>query len=144
MGNHPHPATFAPAGSNRSSHGGNKRAEAFGVEHHLGWCATMQAVTRVNVEQASKRTNVEADLPSFQGKPKFLGKRAKDAPRNSTGVMTTACMDWEDWGNTGNPQTRSGCADQLNAREGQIRRPRVAERPVGLWIRGNARGGKGP
>ena len=30
----PHPAT-APAGSNRSSHGGNKMAEAFGVAGHI-------------------------------------------------------------------------------------------------------------
>ncbi len=29
-----HPANFAPAGSNRSSHGGNEVAEAFGVEGH--------------------------------------------------------------------------------------------------------------
>ena len=28
------PASFAPAGSNRSSHGGNEMAEAFGVEGH--------------------------------------------------------------------------------------------------------------
>gem|GEM_PF-6015455 len=26
-----HPATIAPAGSNRSSHGGNELAEAFGI-----------------------------------------------------------------------------------------------------------------
>jgi transposase-like protein len=29
-----HPATFAPAGSNRSSHGGNEVAGASGVEGH--------------------------------------------------------------------------------------------------------------
>jgi len=29
-----HPATFVPAGSNRSSHGGNEVAEAFDVEGH--------------------------------------------------------------------------------------------------------------
>ena len=29
------PGDFAPAGSNRSSHGGNEVAEAFGVEGHL-------------------------------------------------------------------------------------------------------------
>jgi hypothetical protein len=35
-----HPATFAPAGSNRSSHGGNEVAEAFGVEgHKVTWRA---------------------------------------------------------------------------------------------------------
>jgi hypothetical protein len=30
-----HPATIAPAGSNRSSHGGNEVAEASGVEGHI-------------------------------------------------------------------------------------------------------------
>ncbi len=30
-----HPATIAPAGSNRSSHGGNEMAEASGVEGHI-------------------------------------------------------------------------------------------------------------
>ncbi|NDD14869.1 MAG: NAD-dependent epimerase/dehydratase family protein [Betaproteobacteria bacterium] len=30
----PRPASFAPAGSNRSSRGGNEMAEAFGVESH--------------------------------------------------------------------------------------------------------------
>ncbi len=29
-----HPATIAPAGSNRSSHGGNEVAEAFGIACH--------------------------------------------------------------------------------------------------------------
>ena len=29
-----HPAKIAPAGSNRSSHGGNEMAEAFGVAGH--------------------------------------------------------------------------------------------------------------
>lgn len=31
-----HPATFAPAGSNRSGRGGNEAAEAFGAEGHVG------------------------------------------------------------------------------------------------------------
>ena len=30
-----HPATIAPAGSNRSSHGGNEVAEASGAEGHI-------------------------------------------------------------------------------------------------------------
>ncbi len=29
-----HPATIAPAGSNRSSHGGGEMAEAFGIARH--------------------------------------------------------------------------------------------------------------
>ena len=51
----PRPATVAPAGSNRSNDGGNEIVEAFGVEGPSRDLAIMQAVTRVNVEQASKR-----------------------------------------------------------------------------------------
>ena len=35
VGEDTHPATFAPAGSNRSSRGGNEAAEAFGVEGRM-------------------------------------------------------------------------------------------------------------
>jgi len=49
------PATFAPAGSNWSSRGGNEAAEASGVEGLVRDLATMQAVMRMNTEQASKR-----------------------------------------------------------------------------------------
>jgi hypothetical protein len=35
-GRQTHPATFAPAGSNRSSRGGDESAEAFGAEGHFG------------------------------------------------------------------------------------------------------------
>ena len=56
----PHPAT-APAGSNRSSHGGNEVAETFDYcsVSRIGDSASVQAVTRVNAEQSSKWT----DLP---------------------------------------------------------------------------------
>ena len=40
-----HPATVAPAGSNRSSRGGNETAEASGVEGHVSDLASTQAVT---------------------------------------------------------------------------------------------------
>jgi integrase len=40
-----HPATVAPAGSNRSSRGGNETAEASGVEGHISDLANTQAVT---------------------------------------------------------------------------------------------------
>src|ERR1700720_3169854 len=46
---------FAPAGSNRSSHGGNEMAEAFDKRSRLGDRARVQAATRVNAEKASKR-----------------------------------------------------------------------------------------
>jgi hypothetical protein len=50
----PRPAPVAPAGSNRSNRGGDEAIEAFGVEGPSRDLAIMQAVTRVNVEQASK------------------------------------------------------------------------------------------
>lgn len=40
-----HPATVVPAGSNRSSRGGNEAAEASGVEGHESDLASTQAVT---------------------------------------------------------------------------------------------------
>ena len=40
-----HPATVAPAGSNRSSRGGDETAEAFGVEGHVSDLASAQAIT---------------------------------------------------------------------------------------------------
>ena len=47
-----HPAT-APAGSNRSSYGGDEIAEAFGKRvTKYGGSASVQAATRVNAEQA--------------------------------------------------------------------------------------------
>ncbi len=52
----PHPA-IAPVGSNRSSHGGDEMAGAFGVAGHLGDGASVRAATRVNTEQSSERTS---------------------------------------------------------------------------------------
>jgi hypothetical protein len=45
----------APAGSYRSGGGGNETVGAFETDGSLGDSASRQAVTRVNVEQASKR-----------------------------------------------------------------------------------------
>ena len=50
-----HPAhSVAPAGSDRSGGGGNEAAEAFEKSGRSSDSASSQAVTRVNVEQASK------------------------------------------------------------------------------------------
>ena len=50
-----HPAnSVAPAGSYRSGDGGNEVAEAFEKTGRQSDSASSQAVTRVNVEQASK------------------------------------------------------------------------------------------
>src|SRR5271165_2548403 len=52
-GRQTHPATFAPAGSNRSSRGGNKTAEASGVEGHFGDSASMRAIQSDNGRSSS-------------------------------------------------------------------------------------------
>jgi hypothetical protein len=56
---------FVPPGNNRSSGGGNEAAEAFGAEGRKGDSVSMQAVTRVNAEQASKRVMQEPTRLSF-------------------------------------------------------------------------------
>ena len=69
-----HPAT-APAGSNRSSYGGNEVAEAFGMRVTIyGDSASVQAVTRVNAEQASKRTMRRPTRRPFRGRLTRLGE----------------------------------------------------------------------
>ena len=56
---------IAPPGSNRSGGGGNKAAGASGVEGRIGDSASLQAVTRVNAEQASKTIMQEPTHPKF-------------------------------------------------------------------------------
>jgi hypothetical protein len=69
-----HPAT-APAGSNRSSYGGNEIAEAFGMRVTIyGDSASVQAVTRVNAEQASKRPMRRPTRQPFRGRLIRLGE----------------------------------------------------------------------
>jgi hypothetical protein len=67
----------APAGSNRSDCGGNEAVEAFGDKHVTiyGDAASVQAVTRVNAEQASKRTMRGPTRPSNRGRLICLGEQ---------------------------------------------------------------------
>src|SRR5215831_5319727 len=67
-----HPAT-APAGSNRSSYGGDEIAEAFGCVSRIGDSASVQAATRVNAEQTSKRTMRRPTRSGFRGRLTRLG-----------------------------------------------------------------------
>ena len=68
-----HPAN-APAGSSRSSYGGDEIAEAFGMRvTKYGDSASVQAVTRVNAEQASKRTMRRPTRQPFRGRLIRLG-----------------------------------------------------------------------
>src|SRR5277367_6510956 len=72
-----HPAN-APAGSNRSSHGGNELAEAFGMRVTIyGDSASVQAVTRVNAEQSSKRSMRRPTRQPFRGRLTRMGEMSK-------------------------------------------------------------------
>ena len=66
----------APAGSYRSGGGGNEAAGAFETTGDYSRPASGQAITRVNVEQASKRRDVGADPAASRGRPTSLGERA--------------------------------------------------------------------
>src|ERR1700722_15242073 len=69
-----HPAN-APAGSNRSSHGGNEMAEASGVAGHG---ASVRAATRVNAEQAPKRSMCRPTRLQLRGRLIRLGEMSED------------------------------------------------------------------
>ena len=105
--------------------------------------ASVQAVTRVNVEQASKITVVDADPPEIRGRPSLRVKRASRAARKSTGVVTTACTHGRT-AETREPPTTVGSDRQPETREGKAGSCGVAERAVVPCKPGNAGGGKGP
>ncbi len=82
---------FAPPGSNQSGSGGNETAEASGAEGRNGDLASVQAVTRVNAEQASKRLMQEPTRPDFgEGRSGWNGKSEQGSIRPA-GVLATAC-----------------------------------------------------
>ena len=68
----------------------------------MGDLATMQAETRVNTEQASKRDVAEADPSGFWGRPLPLDEIAT-AFNGSAGVVVSACMEEEIDRKTGSP-----------------------------------------
>src|ERR1700732_5379830 len=68
----PHPAT-APAGSNRSSYGGDEIAEAFGMRATNWWqreCAGRNASER---RASLEKDNAQADLTAISGKADTTG-----------------------------------------------------------------------
>jgi len=103
----------------------------------------MQAETRVNVEQASKRVmRKPTHLRSGEGR-RLSGETSDIRQMDSAGVVTSACMQEEVVWNTGSPC--GGERDpQLAPREGQAGPLRVAERPVVAKKPGNSGGAKGP
>ena len=106
------PGTWvAPAGSYQSGGGGNEAAGAFETTGDYSRSASGQAITRVNVEQASKRRDVGADPAALRGRPTSLGNGGGERsasraikPSGPTGVVTMACPYTEILRNTGNPR----------------------------------------
>lgn len=69
--------------------------------------ASMQAVTRVNAEQASKRVMRKPTRLNFgEGCHREGSERRVHLP-DSAGVVATACRQEEDRCNTGSPMSRS-------------------------------------
>ena len=111
--------------------------------HEFGDRASVQAATRVNAEQSSKRSMCRPTRKWNWGRLTRMGKfRATSAPICCTGVVAAACTQGKRTQH-GKPQ----CVirdDQPDAREGQAGRTGVAERLVLPLKPGNAGGGKGP
>jgi hypothetical protein len=95
----PHPGTNAPPGTTWRVDGGDKINQADQEKGCESSSGSGQAVTRVNVEQASKRA-MRTPSPlilgegwHLEGKTLVQGNRtarAKQAQRESAGVVTTA------------------------------------------------------
>src|SRR6516164_9392554 len=104
--------------------------------------ASVQAATRVNAEQASKRSMCRPTRPPNRGRLIRPGGMSEITPSRCTGALAAAC--------TQGKRTQHGkphCVirdDQPDAREGQAGRTGVAERPVVPLKPGNAGRGKGP
>jgi hypothetical protein len=104
-GCNPHPATFAPAGSNRSGSGGNETAGASDAKGRLRRLRE-QAGRNVSERRAGLETgNVGADPAKGWGRPwsQISGERI-DPVCGPTGVMAMACLYREIGRNTGYPK----------------------------------------
>src|SRR3974377_174947 len=109
----------------------------------IGDSASVQAVTRVNAEQASKRTMRRPTRQPFRGRLTRLGvNERRSAPSRCAGVVATACTQGKR-AQHGRPQGVVS-DDQPDAREGQAGRVGETERFAVPRKPGNAGGGKGP
>ena len=103
----------------------------------------MQAETRVNVEQASKRAMRKPTRLRFGEGRRRPGETSDSRLGDSAGVVTSACMRRKSFGTREAP-TVERRALQPRPRERQVGPSRVAERLVVPVKPGNACGGKEP
>jgi hypothetical protein len=101
--------------------------------HEFGDRASVQAATRVNAEQTSKRTMCRPTRKWNRGRLTRMGDcRARSTPIRCTGVVAAACTQGKRTLH-GKPR-RVTRDDQPDAREGQAGRAGVAERaPSRRW-----------
>ncbi len=109
----------------------------------IGDGASVQAATRVNAEQASKRTMRRPTRQPFRGRLIRLSEVSKAIRSAAAPGYWRQHVHKESVRNTGSPKAWS-IDDQPDAREGQAGRLGVAERFVVPLKPGNAGGGKGP
>jgi hypothetical protein len=109
----------------------------------MGDLARMQAGTRVNAEQASKRAMWEPTRLRYGEGRRFWTSRATviQGSHRGSGAGMYARGSQEQHGK---PPVVSGCAGQPPTREGGSGPLGVAERPVVARKPGNAGGAKGP
>jgi hypothetical protein len=111
--------------------------------HKYGDSASVQAVTRVNAEQTSKRTMRRPTRQPLRGRLIRVGCNEQGSrPIRCVGVVATACTQGKR-AQHGKPHgvVRDG---QPNARERRFGHCGVTERPVVPGKPGNTGGGKGP
>src|SRR5215831_15173034 len=139
----PHPAT-APAGSNRSSYGGDEIAEAFGMRATNWWqreCAGRNASER---RASLEKDDAQADPTTLSGKADTAGLPSETIrPSAAPGGSGDSIYTRKAYATREAPW-RGQSNDQLEAREGQAGRFGVAERFVVPLKPGYAGGGKGP
>jgi hypothetical protein len=93
----------------------------------IGDSASVQAATRVNAEQSSKRTMCRPTRPPFRGRLTRRGEMSEEDPRYCTGVVAAACTQGKR-SQHGKPQ----CVIR------KINRTPVRDRPGALgWRRGS-------
>ena len=106
----------------------------------------MRAVTKVNTGQAPKRSLRKPTRHNVRGRPPWSGKRARNAPDRSAGVVVTAraredlCATRE----VCRGASRMVSRRQRLAREGWGRPKQMADGFVVPMKPGNSGGGKGP
>ena len=143
MGANPTRPIGRSAGSNQGDAGGNKCVEVLWCNGSLlGDLASMQAGTRVNAEQASKRIMRKPTRLVFWGRPSSLDRIAI-ASNGSAGVVASACMEEVIVGTREAPTVR-GRGSQPELREEQAGPYGVADRLVLPLMPGNSGGGKEP